>query len=103
MAEKEAQHLGTGVRPLGIGVGTVRTAARPGMAGTMNLPLFQDRLAVGIGIPGARTQRATRYSATGRGAVGRDSIDAGEKPGGVGHEGATVMGNVTHTIKAVEF
>src|SRR5690606_241293 len=51
--EEEAQHLPRGIRSAGIGVRAGRTAARPGMAGAVDDPLFEDRLSVRVGVEGA--------------------------------------------------
>src|SRR5258707_7485361 len=40
--EEEAQHLPRGVRPSRIGVGASGPASRPGVSGTMDLPVLKD-------------------------------------------------------------
>src|SRR5271165_7257946 len=40
--EEEAQHLPRGVRPSRIGVGASGAAPRPGVSGTMDLPVLKD-------------------------------------------------------------
>jgi hypothetical protein len=43
MLEKEAQHFPRRVRPALIGIGTRRAASGPGVAGTVDVPVLQDR------------------------------------------------------------
>ena len=45
MIEEEAQHFPRRVRPLRIGVGAGGTASRPGVAGTVDIPVLGDRRA----------------------------------------------------------
>ena len=52
MFEKEAEHLGGGVRSAGIGVRAGGAAARPGMAGAVNDPLLEYRLSARIPMEG---------------------------------------------------
>jgi hypothetical protein len=49
MLEEETQHFLRRVRASRIGVGASRTAARPGVAGTMNVPVFRDRPPAPVG------------------------------------------------------
>jgi len=49
MLEEEAQHLPCGIRPARIGVGAGGTAARPGVAGAVNIPMLGDGAPVRIG------------------------------------------------------
>src|SRR5688572_27913955 len=62
MAEEEAQHLGTGIRPGGVGEGAIRATAGPGVAGAMQEPVLDPDGAARIGIgpagEGAPTLRA---------------------------------------------
>jgi hypothetical protein len=51
--EEETQHFPRRVRPARIGVGAGGTAARPGVAGTMNVPVLGDRPAAPVGNDGA--------------------------------------------------
>src|ERR1700688_2619828 len=53
MLEEETQHFPRRVRPSRIGVGAGGTAARPGVAGTMNVPVFGDRQPAPVGQDGA--------------------------------------------------
>src|ERR1700722_19222562 len=57
--QEEAHHLRRGIRPARIGVGARWAAAKPGMAGAVDHPLFDHRLPVGVDIPGAVVSVAT--------------------------------------------
>jgi hypothetical protein len=58
MLEEEAQHLPRRVGPARIGVGAGGTAARPGVASTVNIPMLGDgtparigKVRAGVGVP----------------------------------------------------
>ena len=53
MLEEEAQHFPRRVRPSRIGVGAGGTASRPGVAGTVNVPVLGDRPPARVGKDGA--------------------------------------------------
>src|SRR6201992_3480992 len=49
MREEETQHLPCRVRPSWIGVRAGAAASRPGVAGTVNIPMLGDRPSPGVG------------------------------------------------------
>src|SRR3984957_12450422 len=53
MLEEETQHFFARVRPLRIGVGTGGTTSRPGVAGTVNVPMLGGCPAARVGNDGA--------------------------------------------------
>ena len=63
MLEEETQHFFRRVRPSRIGVGAGGTAARPRVAGTMNVPVFRDRAPAPIGKDAAGIGMAVGHSA----------------------------------------
>src|SRR6202051_435229 len=63
MLEEETQHFPRRVRPSRIGVGANGTAARPRVAGTMNVPVFGDRPPAGVGKDGAGIGMAVGHPA----------------------------------------
>ena len=60
MLKEEAQHFPCRVRSSRIGVGAGGTAARPGVAGTMNVPVFGDCPPARVGKDGAGIGMAVR-------------------------------------------
>jgi hypothetical protein len=58
--QEEPNHLAGGIGSLRKGVGTGRAATRPSVAGSMNDPLFDHRLAAGIGMQYAAVCEPTR-------------------------------------------
>src|SRR5271156_1668056 len=62
MIEEETQHFSARVRPLRIGVRTGGTASRPGVAGTVNVPMLGDRPAARADNDRAGIGMAVAYS-----------------------------------------
>src|ERR1700688_4755470 len=63
MLEEETQHFPRRVRPSRVGVGAGGTAARPCVAGTMNVPVFGDHPPAPVGKDGASIGMAVGHSA----------------------------------------
>jgi hypothetical protein len=59
--EEEPQHLPRGVRPSRIGIGASGAAARPGVSGTMDLPVLKDCPPARVGMDGAGIGMSSGY------------------------------------------
>src|SRR6202035_1940469 len=64
MLKEETQHFPRRVRPSRIGVGAGGTAARPRVAGTVNIPMFGDRPPAPVGKDGAGIGMAVGYASS---------------------------------------
>ena len=80
MIEEKAEHLLRRIRSFGVSVRTMRTAARPGVAGAVHQPVLYDRLpaiamvfCVGLGMAvrdlAPRNAHARRHSSVGGGTL----------------------------------
>ena len=90
MGQKKAEHLARGIGPLRIGVGAGLAPTRPGMAGAVDHPLLEDRLAVRIGMQRPAVGPSTRHLSLLR---CRRGLQSGSR-GSAGLEGSSARGSI---------